>query len=299
MLKWGRVVAATSLMMLAGCASTGLDDKSSYSWSTLPVAMPLQPTYQQELQLVHIDQIMQQPNIEEGELARLHYQRGLLYDSIGLRDLAKLEFNRSLALNPSQSDVFNMLGVYFTQSSMFDSAYDAFESSLELDGEFDYAAQNLGIALYYGGRQELAREKLSRHFQRNTDDAYRALWLYLSERKLYGESDATASLRHRYEAANTEDWGWQIVRFYLGETTETAFLDNITATSKDNIQLAERLCEAYFYLAKHYQFSGDDENAAALYKLAMSGNVFQFVEHRYALLELSLLAQQYQPVEYR
>ncbi|MFD2179858.1 lipoprotein NlpI [Veronia pacifica] len=298
MVKWVSLLVIVSLGVLSGCSSMP-DAGQSHKWSTLPVAMPLQPTTQQEIQLVHIDQILQQSELNDKELARLHYQRGLLYDGLGLRDLAKLEFNRSLALNPSQSDVFNMLGVYFTQSRLFDAAYDAFESSLELDGEFDFAAQNLGIALYYGGRQELAQQRLSAHFSRNTQDAYRALWLFLSERELYGEPAAIEQLGKRYQASNREDWGWQIVRFYLGEVSERDFLDNITLTSEDNIQLAERLCEAYFYLAKQYQFNGDNENAVALYKLAMSGNVFQFVEHRYALLELSLMAQKFQPVEYR
>ena len=39
-------------------------------------------------------------------------------------------------------------------------------------------------------------------------------------------------------------------------------------------------------------FVGENENSAtALFKLAVANNVHNFVEHRYALLELSLLGQ--------
>ncbi len=84
--------------------------------------------------------------------------------------------------------------------------------------------------------------------------------------------------------------GLLIARLYLNEISEEAFFREIMETSTDNTQLAQRLCEGYFYLAKRYQAQGDISSAVALYKLAMSGNVYDFVEHRYAMLELSRIA---------
>lgn len=45
------------------------------------------------------------------------------------------------------------------------------------------------------------------------------------------------------------------------------------------------------YLRKYYLSLGDLDSATALFKLAVANNVHNFVEHRYALLELSLLGQ--------
>ena len=52
-------------------------------------------------------------------------------------------------------------------------------------------------------------------------------------------------------------------------------------------QKAQRQCEAYFYLAKWYQFNGEYQQANHFYKLALSTNVFDFIEHKYARLELA------------
>lgn len=51
------------------------------------------------------------------------------------------------------------------------------------------------------------------------------------------------------------------------------------------------LSETNFYLGKYYLSLGDLDSATALFKLAVANNVHNFVEHRYALLELSLLGQ--------
>ena len=53
--------------------------------------------------------------------------------------------------------------------------------------------------------------------------------------------------------------------------------------------MTERLCEAYFYLGKYNQTLGYRGSAANFFKLALSTNVYEFVEHRYAKLELDLM----------
>jgi lipoprotein NlpI len=54
-------------------------------------------------------------------------------------------------------------------------------------------------------------------------------------------------------------------------------------------QLTDRLCEAYFYLGKYHSARGNTGVASNYFKLALSTNVFEYVEHRYARLELNLL----------
>ena len=89
--------------------------------------------------------------------------------------MARLDHNQSLSLNPAQPDLFNLLGVYFTQVGEYDAAYDAFDSTLELDPANSYAARNRAIALYYGGRIDLALEDMTEHYQEDTADPFRAL----------------------------------------------------------------------------------------------------------------------------
>ncbi|MBV1839010.1 lipoprotein NlpI [Photobacterium ganghwense] len=269
-------------MMLAGCSSP------PSQWTQPPMAVPFQPTIQQQIQLARIDQLLRRDDLDGNTLAQIYYERGLLHDSLGLRDLARLDFNQSLSLKPDQPDVFNILGVYFTQSAHFDAAYEAFDSTLELNIRHPFAQRNRGIALYYGGRYDLASEDLNAHYQQDINDPYRVIWLYLVELEV-DEQQALDKLRQRYAAADKQDWGWHIVRLYLGEISEREFLGQITAESEDNEVLAERLTEAYFYMGKVYHHNKDYASALMLYKLALSGNVYEFVEHRFATLELSRL----------
>ena len=66
-------------------------------------------------------------------------------------------------------------------------------------------------------------------------------------------------------------------------------IKNLTKNVKSNKELTERLCEAYFYLGKYNQTLGYRGSAANYFKLALSTNVYEFVEHRYAKLELDLM----------
>ncbi|WP_394166609.1 lipoprotein NlpI [Photobacterium piscicola] len=272
-------VIATALV-ISGCST------APTQWTQPPMAVPYQANFQQQIQLARIEQILQQPNIPPTTLATIYYDRGLLHDSLGLRDLARLDFNKSLTINPNQPDLFNVAGVIFTQMGMFDSAYESFDSTLDLAPEHPYAHRNRGIALYYGERYTLANEDLLPHYLLNINDPYRVIWLYINDLK-YTSEQARTLLQQRYAVSDKKDWGWQIVRMYLGEITEEQFLTEIAEQSKDNQQLAMRLTEGYFYLAQTYQNKQDYPTAVMLYKLALAGNVYEFVEHRFSILELN------------
>ncbi|HCH00689.1 MAG TPA: lipoprotein NlpI [Vibrio sp.] len=276
--KWFSLIAAFFLM---GCANQG---NSSNSWAYPPMAIPLQPSIQQEVQIARLNQLLTRKDVSQNVRAQMFAERGRFLDSVGLADLARLDYERSLKLNPAQSEVFNVLGVYFTQMSDYDSAFDAFDSSLELDPNNQYAERNRAIALYYAGRNPLALQDMTSNYQKDTSDPYRALWLYYIQRE-DNEEQATADLKQRYQQKD-EQWGWDLVGMTLGELSENEVLESVAMTTQNNVELAQKLTEVYFYLAKNYQYKGDYSNAIALYKLSISLNVYEFSEHRYAFLEL-------------
>lgn len=121
-LRWCFVATA---LTLAGCSST--------AWRKDAVlAVPLQPTLQQEVILARMEQILASRALSDDERAQLLYERGVLYDSLGLRALARNDFSQALAIRPDMPEVFNYLGIYLTQAGNFDAAYEAFDSVLEL-----------------------------------------------------------------------------------------------------------------------------------------------------------------------
>ncbi|PHM37330.1 lipoprotein NlpI [Xenorhabdus innexi] len=279
-LRWCYVAA---IFILVGCGST--------EWRKNEVfAIPLQPTLQQEVILARMEQILASRSLKEDEYAQLLYERGVLYDSLGLRALAQNDFSVALSISPDIPEVFNYLGIYFTQAGNFDAAYEAFDSVLELDPTYNYARMNRGIALYYGGRYRLAQDDLQAFYQDDPNDPFRSLWLYLVEDKI-DPKVAMTGLSNRFDKANRGLWGWNIVEFYLGKISEKTLMKRLKQDSTDNTSLAEHLSETDFYLGKHYLSLGDEDSAVALFKLTVANNVHNFVEHRYALLELALLGQ--------
>lgn len=285
-MKWFQTLTlGLSILVATGCSST-----SNQQWVYPPMAVPLQASMQQEVQIARLSQLLMRPDLSDELRAKMLFERGNYYDSVGLRDLARLDYSQSLQLNPSQPDLFNLLGVYYTQVGEFDAAYEAFDSTLDLDPENSYAVRNRAIALYYGDRIELAIEDIDTHFAEQPEDPFRALWVYLI--KLEQEPQAARQLLLEQYQQRDNQWGWVLVAITLGEVSEEQAFKAIIAGTRDNTVLAQRLTEAYFYLGKRYQHQGDFAGAISMYKLAISFNVYEYVEHRYSFLELTRIFTQ-------
>jgi len=278
-----------SFILIQGCTTTETARKSS-AIGQLVIAEPLPVNYKSEVALARMSEIIQRAEITDEQRAQMFYDRGVIYDSVGLRSLARLDFNRALRLKPDMVEAYNFLGIHYVQLQEFTQAYDAFDSAIELTPEHEYAYLNRGIALYYGGRSELAVEDITTFYQHQTDDPYRLLWLYLVERDV-DEIKALNSLQQRSAKVAANVWAKEIIKLYLDEISQQEFIRLITANVRSNKELTERLCEAYFYLGKLNQLQGNRRIAANFFKLALSTNVYEFVEHRYAKLELDLMRQ--------
>ncbi|WP_158107742.1 lipoprotein NlpI [Vibrio furnissii] len=293
-MKWFRTATASvALMILAGCASQS--STQGTQWVYPPMAIPLQASVQQEVQIARLTQLLQRPDLSEEVRAKMLFERGNYYDSVGLRDLARLDFTQSLSLNPAQPDIFNLLGVYYTEAGEFDAAYESFDSTLELDPENFYAARNRAIALYYGERPELALDEINNHYLQDPSDPFRALWLYIIQSELH-PAQARQDLMTRYQQ-HDEQWGWVLVALMLNQVSEEQAFKAVLAATRDNSALAQHLTEAYFYLGKRYQMQGDYAHAISLYKLAISFNVYEYVEHRYSFIELGRIYQHLRDVQ--
>lgn len=276
---------------LLGCSSVGgpVDSGAAVDRPAVVLATPLQVSYQNELALARLGQLLSTRDLNPDQRAELYYERGVVFDRVGLQTMARIDFNRALRERPDFAEAYNFIGVYLTQQQNFDEAYEAFDSALELAPDYDYAYLNRGIALYYGQHPRLAAQDLGEFYRRHPEDPYRVLWLFLAETRLNKEQ-ALKDLERRYKQHSGKEWGWAIVAAYAGLQTGDDFLASIAKQSTTNRELAERLCEAYFYLGKLAQSQGKPALAASYFKLSLANNVYDFIEHRYARLELSLLS---------
>ncbi|WP_105213008.1 MULTISPECIES: lipoprotein NlpI [unclassified Pseudoalteromonas] len=279
-------VAGVITLLLTGCQS--VPDSPQYV-VTVPFAAPLPSDYRSEVAVARYSELIEQADLPSDQQALLYYDRGKLFDSLGLSTLARIDFSRAVNLKPDLAEVYNFLGIHHTLMQQYGKAYEMFDSVLELNSEHEYAYLNRGIALYYGERPGLASDDLQAFLRFAPDDPYRVLWVYLAERD-EDPLKAKANLRDMAQALDPQNWAYQLVAFYQGKITEKALLGTLAEGVESHQEYAERLCEAYFYIAKSHQAKGENTLASDYFKLALSTNVYEFVEYKYARLELDIMA---------
>jgi len=277
-------------LLTQGCAflNKSISDANTIELSQLVIAEPLAINFKTEIAIARLSEVINRVKIKDEQKAQLYYDRGVLYDSVGLRSLARFDFSRALQLHPTLTDAYNFLGIHLTQLKEFSQAYDKFDSVLELSPKHEYAHLNRGIALYYGDRPELAVKDFINFHYKQSDDPYRLLWLYLAEYEVDSVL-AKQNLKQRAVLVDDHTWAKQVIFLYLGDISQKEFLSELTVNINSNKALTDRLCEAYFYLAKYNQNQKSFGAAAKFFKLSLSTNVYEFIEHRYARLELDLM----------
>lgn len=286
-----------SIVAIAGCnpvssVDTPVNTASTAQQESYPaMAVPLQPNALAENNIAELTQLLSGDKVKAADKAQIYLDRGRSYDSMGLRDLARMDYFKSLEINPRQADVYNLLGMYYTQIGKFDTAYQAFDSTIELDPSNLSAVFNRAVAQYYGKRPDLALEDMRTYYESNPSDPFSALWLYIIESEL-DKNAALTRLKSTYEN-KTDQWEWMLVGIILNEVSEEDVSNYIVNSTANNTIMAQKFTEAYFYLGKNYMANGDIKRALCVYKLALSLNVFNFSEHSYALLELDRISDKF------
>lgn len=278
-----------ALFVLTGCVNRNSD---LIAPNRLPLS-ELNPElrFDQEVMLVRLSEILngQVVDLSKNEKAELFFERGVIYDSLGLWSLARNDFTQAIQYNPKMAAAYNYLGLYLLLEDDYDSALDAFNAVLELDPDYDYTRLNRGLSFYYSGRYSEAQRDLTRFYEADKTDPYRILWLYFNELEL-SPREAKANLIERSKGLSSESWGTNIVDYFLGKFTldQLRFKMNAQA-SPETVQYAEVLTETYFYLAKQALKLGQVNDAKSFFRLAAANQVYNFVEYRFALFELALL----------
>ncbi|MGQ8363945.1 lipoprotein NlpI [Glaciecola sp. 1036] len=278
---------------LSGCQSL---DQSRTLQSNLLIAEPEPISQRTQMVIARYTHILYKAPLNDEERAELLYQRGIAYDAIGLTSLAAIDYNEALRLKPDLAGAHNFVGVHHIQQGNYVQAYEAFDSTLELNPDYDFALLNRGIALYYGGRSELAVKDATAFWKKEPTDPYRVLWLYITDASVDPIKAIEALAEHR-KNLDEDNWVTVIIDFYLGNASEKAVVARLLDDVNSHTELNNRLCEAYFYLGKYHAARGNQIAATNYFKLSLSTNVHEFVEHKYSRIELSnIRASQAKPV---
>ena len=281
-----------SVFVLSGCV--GLSNTFVSKNKVVLAEQNPSQHFEQEVMIVRISQVLLVGKMSNEERASLHFERGVLYDSLGLWALARYDFTQALALQPKMAAVYNYLGLYLLLDEDYDGALEAFNTVFSLDPDYEYTFLNRALDFYYVERYNLAEQDFLAFYQRNKSDPYRVLWLYLNELK-FKPAEAQKNLAQRAIGLSQDYWGTYIVQYYLGKLSVQELQAKAQQfATKTATQYAEILTETYFYLAKQQLNMGQVDEAETLFKLAVANQVYNFVEYRFAVFELSKLGQQAQ-----
>jgi lipoprotein nlpI homolog len=281
-----------SVFVLSGCV--GLSNAFVSKNKVVLAEQNPSQHFEQEVMIVRISQVLLVGKMSNEERASLHFERGVLYDSLGLWALARYDFTQALALQPKMAAVYNYLGLYLLLDEDYDGALEAFNTVFSLDPDYEYTFLNRALDFYYVERYNLAEQDFLAFYQRNKSDPYRVLWLYLNELK-FKPAEAQKNLAQRAVGLSQDYWGTYIVQYYLGKLSVQELQAKAQQfATKTATQYAEILTETYFYLAKQKLNMGQVDEAETLFKLAVANQVYNFVEYRFAVFELSKLGQQAQ-----
>lgn len=288
----------TVSLSLSGCSLFSIDQAnhthslnsvdSNKSMANLIIPEPVEASARAQQALAKFNMIVMSPDLSDDERAQFLFRRGLLFDSVGLSSLAFYDFQQSLRFNPRLHEAYNSIGIHHTVRKEYIEAYEAFDAVLEMVDDYEFAYLNRGVALYYAGRSDLALSDIQRYYENDPQDAYRLLWQYLAQFEINPEL-AMAQLKVGEARLTNSQWSDNIVAFYTGKISKQTLLDSVVVGINTRNQMNERLCEAYFYLGKYFRQLGKDKIATNFFKLALSTNVFEFVEHRFARVELALI----------
>lgn len=149
----------------------------------------------------------------------------------------------------------------------------------------------LGRAQYMAGLYQDAMGTLGRAAALAPDDAYPAIWLFLAEER--AGVDGAARLRERIDAFDPQSWEHALISVLTG-LVPAADVTPGDYPGDDTPQLAAlaketQACELNFYLGELALMRGENADAAARFKAAVSTGVTEYVEYGAARHELTKL----------
>lgn len=302
-----------SILLLNACSVLGgnslesekIDLQGPFSVPSEYILLPepsIESTERDQIILMKLSELLETKATTNKDRAEIFYELGIVYDRLGLEGTARTMFSNSLAEKADFAAPYNFVGIYFSSDGRYQEACDAFGAAEELNPKDYYVNFNRGITLYYAGRYKLAVADMLLFYNNNKNDPYIMLWLYMAECGLENSFYAKTKLMERYkdasDKAKEDNWGFNIVRLYLGTLSEHKFFEG-TKTYRDKPDLmAEHLCEGYFYLGKLKQLDGQDKLAYDYNLLALSTHRYGFLEYRYAHQEIRFLERKYNVRKY-
>ena len=201
--------------------------------------------------------------------------RGIQYDNLGRYDEAATDFKEALELSPDVPETINAAAVNALQNKDYASALELTGRVLAKNPADSEARNTRALANYFAKDYAAAKMDLDELLKDRSQvrRGYPIVWLTLTSRN--GGLDLSQAGPDITDDQLPADWPRPLVDWARGK----ASVDSVIATAMAGSSAAQRLCEAYFYIAERYLADGDTARASEFFQKSIDQGVIEFIEH--------------------
>jgi lipoprotein NlpI len=224
--------------------------------------------------------------------AAAYSNRGNAKQAKGDLDGAIADCNRAIELDPKDAMAHKNRGVAKKSKGDLKGAIADYTRAIELDPKYAAAYFHRGIAKQAKGDLKGAIDDINGAIERNNQDFYPRLFLWLMRSRL-GESDAAnkelAAFLDKRRDETPEEWTSKVAGHLLGNLSEA----DLFAAAKSSDAKKERglFCEAWFFAGMKKLLGGDKATAADYFRKCIATGQTDFVEYQLAQSELEALTK--------
>jgi lipoprotein NlpI len=224
--------------------------------------------------------------------AAAYSNRGNAKQAKGDLDGAIADCNRAIELDPKDAVAHKNRGVAKKSKGDLKGAIADYTRAIELDPKYSAAYFHRGIAKQAKGDLKGAIDDINGAIERNNQDFYPRLFLWLMRSRL-GESDAAnkelAAFLDKRRDETPEEWTSKVAGHLLGNVSEA----DLFAAAKSSDAKKERglFCEAWFFAGMKKLLGGDKATAADYFRKCIATGQTNFVEYQVAQSELEALTK--------
>lgn len=194
------------------------------------------------------------------------------------------EVKKGIELMPDNPELVNKLACLYKKAGRYEEALELFRSTGECSGCADAASFNIGTVHIIRGDYRAARDELKKTSIPGEMTAYRALFLFVAERRT--GQDGKKRLANYAEKHKQANWPNPVFDLFLEEKSPDQFSSLLKKRYGNS---NENLCEGYYFLAQFYMMRGKLESAIKYLKKTLETEVVEFNEYLAAREELKRL----------